>query len=257
MAPLAAMLLWAAGSPAAAQTVNATFLSASPASSTVIRTIMTGPGAPQTGSTQSVERFEMQYNSGTIANTFVGSGVPGRFYAFCIEPRQTISANVAVSYNYVTLDQGTTNIGGMGATKAGMIEELFGRWAPQMDANMTTLQAGALQVAIWEIVRELPGNALDVFTGNIFFATPESAAGTIALAQTYVQSLTGVGPRAIGLYGLNNGTMGDPSTTAGSQDLLVQSRPSSVPEPGSMGLVAAGIAVLGVVRRRRRGPAVD
>ena len=191
MAPVAAILLWAVASPVAAQTVNATYLSNIPIASTVMRTIMTGPGAPQSATSLSVGRFDIQYNSGTMANTFVGSGVPGRFYAFCIEPRQAINVNVAVSYDFVSLDQGTTNIGGMGATKAGLIAELFGRWAPQMDASMTTLQAGALQVAIWEIVREVSGNPLDVLNGNIFFATPESTAGTIALAQSYVQSLTG------------------------------------------------------------------
>ena len=247
---VAGLLAWAA--PAAADTVNATFLGADPVGGTVRRTIVTGPGAPQNNSTQSVERFNVQFNSGTIANTFLGTGGVNQFSAFCIEPRQSINANVAVNYDYVPLEQGTTNIGGMGTEKADLIRELFGRWMPYINGPMTALQAGAFQVAIWEIVRETPGTALDVFSGNIFFATPETTAGTLAQAQTYVQSLTGSGPRASGLFALNNGPMGDPGVSAGTQDLLVQIAMLTVPEPASMAVLGVGLLGLAAARRGSR-----
>jgi hypothetical protein len=243
--------LLALAAPSHAGTVIASFIGPNPAGGVVQRTILTGPGAPQIDSTQDPERFDMLRTGGTSLATLVGSGVGTDFYGFCIEPRQFL-ASPATSYDLVTLSQGTTNLGGMGAVKADEITELFGRYAPNLGAPMTSLQAGALQIAIWEIVRELPGNPLDVTTGNISFTGPENPSGMIALAQSYVQSLDGTGPRAVGLAALNNGIYGDPATDAGTQDMLVQMQ---VPEPATLSVLALGslgLAGARMVRRRRR-----
>jgi len=163
--------------------VIATFLGASPAGGSVTRSIVSGAGAPQLNSAQNTERFLVNGTGGSDLYRIIGNGIGGQFYAFCIEPRQFID-NSSITYSLVPLASGTTNIGGMGAVKADQITELFGRYAPNLNAPMTVIQAAALQISIWEIVRETPGAALDVTAGNIYFQAPESPAGAIALAQT-------------------------------------------------------------------------
>ena len=246
---LAAMLAaaLAATGPAVAGTVIADQAGSDPAAGSVIRTILAGPGAPQIQASLTVERFDMLRTGGTDPNVFLGSGVANHFLAFCIEPRQFIASGV--TYDVGTVAQAATNLGGIGLTKAALIEELFGRYAPNLAAPMSQLLASALQIAIWEIVRELPDNPLDVTAGNIFFETPENPSGIIALAQSFVQSLDGTGPMAVGLMVILNGINGDPSTDAGTQDLLVQ---VAVAEPASLAMLGLGLAGLGAARRRPR-----
>lgn len=242
----------------ATETVNATWVGSNPSGATIQRTLLTGPGAPQTNATITVERFDLVVNSSALTTVqigaIVGSGVANHFYAFCIEPRQFISANTPTTYEFTTLDRGATNIGGMGTDRADRIAELMGRFAPDLGALLTQTQAGALQIAIWEIVREISTNPLSVYAGNISFGTPESPAGMLALAETYLTALDGTGPRARGLYALNNGPMGNASTTAGTQDLLVQ---FAVPEPATPALLAASALVLIALRRRGGSPPPD
>jgi len=70
----------------------------------------------------------------------------------------------------------------------------------------------------------------------------------ITLAQSFVTSLDGTGPKAFGLFALMNGTFNNPDTGAGTQDLLVQ----QVPEPSSLLSVASGvIGMIGFAYRRR------
>lgn len=157
---------------------------------------------------------------------------------FCIEPRQFVTLGQTYTDTIAQLEDGTTNIGGMGEAKADLLRELFGRYLPDFNAPLTRQQAGALQVAVWEIVREDTGT-LDVYNGDIYFtAGGESPAGTVALAQTYVLSLNGLGPKLNNLYALNNAT---------AQDIVVQ---LNTPEPASMGLLGLALISLGAIRRK-------
>jgi hypothetical protein len=174
--------------------------------------------------------------------TFTGFQV-GAFYAFCIEPREFVSVGTTYTYDWSVLEQGTTNIGGMGTAKANLLRELFGRYFPDFSASIDNVHASALQIATWEIVRETSGT-LNVLTGTTRFSNPTDAAA-LTLAQTYVQSLDGTGPMLHNVLAL---------TAVGAQDLIIQDRiQSEVPTPEPAGTALAGLALIGValVRRRR------
>jgi hypothetical protein len=187
---------------------------------TVTRTILTGAGTPSNNAQQNASQFSMRLDGGTFATPLVGSGAVD-FFAWCIEPRETISLNVTTSYTVLPLSQAATNIGGIGDAKAAQMRELFGRFQSSFATPVTAQHAAAMQIAIWEIVRETPGAALNVFNGNIFYASgSDGIAGTLALANSFVTAIDGTGPMAQNLLTLSNGTFGVQGS--GTQDLIVQ-----------------------------------
>lgn len=239
---LAAALL--AIAPAAnAATVVATYTAG--IGGTVVRNIVSGPGAPQFSSTQIAHRFSMDRTGGSFANTLVGGGLAD-FYAWCIEPRELITQGQSITYTVLPLSQAASNLGGIGTAKAYQVRELFGRFNPSFATPMTAVQAGAFQIALWEIVRETAGNQLDLSSGNVYFnAGSGSLPGMLSLASSYVAALDGTGPMARNLKTLSNGTFGVQGS--GTQDLVVQ----SVPEPESWAMLIMGFGLVGAVSRRR------
>jgi hypothetical protein len=235
---------------ASATTVIATYNQFEPAGQTIRRTITGGPTANQTNALLNIGRFNMTQTGGTSLLDFLGASAPGDFLAFCIEPQQTITLGVSITYNVVPLAQGANNIGGIGATKAMQISELFGRFAPMggYDPTFTSIYAAALQVSIWEIVREAPTNMLDLATGNISFGQSSNSA-VFAQAQTFLNALDGTGPMARGLRVLQNGEMGNVNN--GTQDLLVFTM-EPIPEPQTWAMLIAGFGLVGAAMRRRR-----
>ena len=163
-------------------------------------------------------------------------GAPtGTFFAFCIEPREFVTTGDSYVYDFSDLSQGATNIGGMGAAKADLLDELFGRYYPVIGAPIDAMHASAMQIAIWEIVRENSGT-LNVSTGNVVFRNPADPAA-LTLAQTYLSSLDGTGPRAYGLYAL---------TEVGAQDVVFQETPEPVE------LLSTGVALISLALMFRR-----
>jgi hypothetical protein len=171
----------------------------------------------------------------------------GTFFAFCIEPREFVSQGTTYTYDFSYLEQGTTNIGGMGAAKADLLRELFGRYYPDFSVTLDAEHASALQIAIWEIVRETSGT-LSVSSGNISFRNPADAPA-LALAQTYLSSLDGTGPKLTNLYALDN---------VGAQDVIVQVTGSlqtfqaPAPEPATLATMGVALIAISLMLRRRR-----
>lgn len=189
-------------------------------------------------------RFRLS-NLGTGTYTGDFNGPDPLFWAFCIEPRESIGNGIH-TLEVMSLYLGTSNIGGMGVAKAEKLKELFGRHYPDFTQPLTTMVAGALQVAVWEIVREDSGT-LDVYAGSIYFYNASgTTAGVLAQAQTFVQSINGTGPKAKGLMALYK---------VGTQDLVVQLDPQldpmETPEPSAFVLCSLGLLLLGVAARRR------
>lgn len=184
---------------------------------------------------------------GTSTQTLAGSSSDS-FFAFCVEPLEDAQLNATYSFNLDPVAQAAKSsiAGGIGAAKALQIAQLFGNYAPNLAAPMTMIQASALQVALWEIVSELPTNPLDVTSGNTYFSTPGSSntPQVMSLAQTYLNYVSSAGssaPQAGGLQAM---------TISGKQDFLVQVV-STAPEPGTWLMLILGFGLTGFVLRRR------
>jgi hypothetical protein len=187
-------------------------------------------------------------SGGTDTSTLVGG--PNGFLAFCLEPFEDAAINATYTYTVAPLASAANSSisGGIGALKATQIAELFGQFAPNLATPMAATQAAALQVAIWEIVSELPSNPFDVLHGNTYFSTPGSgdAVDMLNTAQgylNYITSANGLGPQAQGLTAL---------TSSGHQDMLVQIV-SAAPEPGTWLMMILGFGLVGKTMRSRRG----
>lgn len=185
---------------------------------------------------------------GTETATLAGT-TPGSFLAFCIEPYESISLNGNYTFESSPLASAANSSisGGIGGTRAAQVSSLFGQFAPNLASPMSVLQASALQIALWEIVSELPSNPFDVSSGNTFFTTPASAdfAAVMDMAQYYLTHVTsdGSGAQALGLASL---------TINGVQDFLVQTDSIAAPEPGTWLMMLGGFGLVGFAMRRRQ-----
>ena len=176
--------------------------------------------------------------------------VPLSFYTFCIEPREFLSPGQVVTYSLAPLEQGTTNIGGMGAARANAVRELLGRYYPDFSIAVNVETGAAIQAALWEIIRETAQTigTYDLGTGDVQYRT-WSDTGVRDLSQAMLSSLTGTGPmvNTTGVQAL--------ILAGGTQDTLVQfswgGYAGSVPEPTTTLTLGAGLLALGLLRRRK------
>ena len=216
------------------QTFLAIFALATSLSATTIKVQFIG--APNNGSAERTVDGGANWTSPgfsmlnmRIANSF-------NYLTFCLEPLQMVSSSI-LDYNVVSLDQAATNIGGMGVAKANFVRELIGRFYPNLNVPLPDLQAGAMQMALWEIIREdRAANGFNVLTGLVRYRNENI--GMMALAQTYLNALDGTGPKAMNLIAFTN---------ADQQDVLFQT-----PEPATFALIGGALISLGALRRRQK-----
>jgi len=174
--------------------------------------------------------------------TFGGDIDLGTYFAFCVELLQPTPYGPEPYHIVNAADAGIPNeglngpgtFGPVGAARADLWSELWGRFFGTVVDGLT---AAAFQGAVWEIAYDPD---LNLLTGDFQAADPTQP--SVAVAQKWLNSLDGTGPRA-NLVGL---------TSPDYQDIITE-RPPLVPEPSTfaLGCVGAGAFALVAWRRRR------
>lgn len=173
-----------------------------------------------------------------------GAKLNGIKSTFCTDLFQHVTSSWKT---YTLKDVAAMPVPAMGNAKANAIADIynFGVGAEdrgQMDNNM----AAALQIAIWEVVTDFDigvgRSTLNVGDGN-FKAFNSNSSALSGVVTNYLQDIfnyIGEATNHNDLIGLAHGT---------AQDQII--RVPTVPLPTGAGMAMAGLAGLGLVRRRR------
>jgi hypothetical protein len=156
---------------------------------------------------------------------------PTSFVAWCAELTQTF--NFGVSYDYTLVN----GLGYFGAQRANDLSRLFTAAAANHFV-FDSVGSAAFQAGIWEIIYEQ--NAGYSFLNGTLHGAASDPANQAAF-DAVNGFLTNLGQYVAGYHI-------DVLTNGAQQDFLV----ASVPEPETWALLAAGLGVIGFMRRRRK-----
>jgi hypothetical protein len=175
-------------------------------------------------------------------------GTENGFFSYCVEPLQGIGVGHGTAYQYEFSIVSLEGMDGLDAGDVALMGELFGLYSPMLRNDPTgpytggtfRTAAAALQLAMWKInldrVTETLG-AWDFSSGLMRIApgaVPLETGASLsadAVAVLMLNSLTGSGPTAASLEGLDSST---------AQDLIIQWDPAVSSQAASWG----GIKVL-------------
>lgn len=210
--------------PIEAATITATFDTVL-FNNTVTRTIADGPTYGLPGGPTTVTASLFHFNTSD-----------GGFYAYCIEPQQGAGSGT------FTLDPTFSLVPGnihptttLTPAKIASLKLLMGQVVNPFSPTLDQYVQAALQVGIWEIVRET-ASSYQVATGNVSFSAASNAS-ILTIAQGFLNNVNNnVGTPNNGIMGLYNSAV---------QDVVTNS-----PEPGTWVMLGLGLIAVGLRGRK-------
>lgn len=155
----------------------------------------------------------------------------GSFVAWCVDIFQPI--NFGETVNDYSL---TTGVAAFGAGRSDALGRLATLALGQVNNAATS---GAFQLALWELVNELTGNALSLSANN--FRAGSVTNGSATTAQNWLNGIGNVTSQyTVSVW-----------QSRSRQDLVVFER-VPVPEPGSLALAVVGLGLVLTLQRRQQ-----